>query len=387
MIKTLVVSTREIDDAEAAIKEIEEQIEAQGGLKSNSVGIVACHYEFIFAGSIKAICQALPFDVAGAISVVQAVNGDADAVLLTIMILTSDDAKFVAKLTSSLSEGAHDPIEKVYNEALADGAGKPALALVYTPVKLSISGDRYAHIFDQISEGVPFFGTMAIDDTGVLEHAFTIFNGEHYEDCAAMILIFADINPQFFLATISDDKILPTSASVTKSDGQVLMGINGDTVNKYFENLGLSDTENNHFSLASLPFMLDYGDGTPPVSRVFIARTPDGYSICAGEVPEGTTIRIGVFDRDDVVDTTTEAMKEAISVSEGASAALMYSCISRSMSLANDIMAEIDMANKIIGDKLPFMLSDSGGEFCPTCHGDEETVNRFHNNTFIICIF
>ena len=386
MIKTIVVRTNEIDDIEFAIQSIKEQLDIENNLRKNSVGIIACHYEFITSGAVKAICEALPFDVAGAVTIGQAVNEESGMFLLSIMVLTSDEASFVVKLTPSLSEDPCGMIEKTYNEAASQIEGTPSLILPFAPFMLENSGDEYVDTFTRLSGGVPVFGTVSIDDTDTFENNFVIFNGENYRDRMAMILIYAEINPRFLIATISKDKILTKPALVTKSERHILKEVNGRPVAEYFEDLGLKNASEMQYAMSSLPFMLDYGDGTPQVSKVFIGRTSENYAICAGLMPEQSTIYIGVFDKDDVLFTTGEAIDKAVKDMGDVSCMLMYTCISRSMSLGGDSMAEMDLVRSSVGGKFPLLVACSGGEMCPTQISNSKAINRFHNNAFVICI-
>jgi hypothetical protein len=138
--------------------------------------------------------------------------------------------------------------------------------------------------------------------------------------------------------------------------------------------------------MTSLPFMLDYGDGTPPVSKVFIGLNEHKHAICAGVMPEGSTLYLGVFDKDDVLLTTKKVLQEALQRVSNPSVVLGYSCISRSMSLGSDLFAEVDLIRQEIANKAPVLLAYSGGEMCPTRINQSTAINRFHNNTFILCI-
>jgi hypothetical protein len=202
-----------------------------------------------------------------------------------------------------------------------------------------------------------------------------------------LLLLYGDIKPKFFIATISANKILGKSALVTKSAGHILMEVNDRPVVEYFEDLGLTKASETAYAMTSLPFMLDYGDGTPQVSKVFIGLTPESYAICAGAMPEGSTLYIGVFDKEDVLLTTEEAVREALAAAADASGLLIYSCISRSMSLGADQLLELDLVKEKLADKLPFMMAYSGGEICPTQISEAKAINRFHNNAFIACLF
>ena len=388
VIKSLTAHISEIDDIEEAVKQIKTQLDLENNLLNNSVGILSCHYEFIYSGATKAICEALPFDVIGTISTVQGVNENSGSLLFTLMVLTSDDASFNTVLTDSLKGNPLDSITKAYNEITSIKEESPSLIMPYAPFIVENSGDDYISTLGEISNGVPCFGTFAIDGTDSFEHCFLVYNGEHYSDRMAMLLIYGDINPKFLIATISPEKIIDKPALVTKSNNHILMEVNERPVLDYFKDLGLITAVESQYAMASIPFLLDYNDGTPPVSKVFIFLTPENYAVCAGKMPEGSTMNLGVFDKEDVLFTTGEAIEKVLSVDlSDASCVFCYSCVSRSMSLLGDQFAEIDMVRELIGDTRNMMMAYSGGEICPTQISSSKAINRFHNNAFIACVF
>jgi hypothetical protein len=387
MIKTLVAYTGEIDDTQAAVAEIAEQLNLSDNRLKNAVGIVACHYEFVLSGVVKAVCAALPFEVMGTITSAQAVREESGTLLLTLMVLTSDDVRIVTKITPSLLEEPGKKIAEAYREATDAETEKPALILPYAPFMVQNSGDEYVNVLTEASGGAPCFGTLAVDDTADFSNCFLLSNGDAFRDRMGMILLYGELSPRFFIATISQGKILDKAALVTKSEGHILMEVNDRPVVEYFENLGLTKASETSYAMTSLPFMLDYGDGTPPVSKVFIGLTPEKYAICAGAMPEGATLYIGVFDKQDVLVTPGEAADAALADIADASGLLIYSCISRNMSMGSDLLAELDLIRDKTGDKLPFMMAYSGGEICPTRVSDDRAINRFHNNAFVACVF
>ncbi|MDR2355635.1 MAG: FIST C-terminal domain-containing protein [Clostridiales Family XIII bacterium] len=387
MIQSILAYTTEIDDVERAVEEVKSRLQSGKTLKKNTVGIIACHYEFALSGVVKALCEALPFPVIGAITSAQAVSEAADALLLTLMVLTSDDAEFTVARTESLHDESGERIARAYAEAAAQKAERPALILTYAPFMVENSGDAYVNVLTEASGGAPCFGTLAVDDTADFSNCFMIHNGVHYNDRMVMLLVYGDVKPKFFIATISPGKILDKSALITKSAGHVLMEVNDRPVVEYFEDLGLTKASETAYAMTSLPFMLDYGDGTPQVSKVFIGLSPERYAICAGAMPEGATLYIGVFDKEDVLLTTREAVEKALAEAKGASGLLIYSCISRSMSLGAESLLELNLVKDRIASDLPFMMAYSGGEICPTRISDVKAINRFHNNAFVACVF
>ncbi|MDR1319410.1 MAG: FIST C-terminal domain-containing protein [Treponema sp.] len=386
MIRTLIASTESIDDVDAAVEDIKKQLDCGKNLLKNAVGIVSCHYEFIHSGVYKAVCEALPFDVLGAITSVHG-NGKKSAILqLTVMLLTSDDVRFKTVLSPSLKTEPGKNIEEACRNAMEGEAEKPSLLFTFAPFMIENSGDEYVSVLTNALDGIPCFGTLAVDDTADFHECYMLCNGESYHDRMSLILCYGNINPRFFLATMSEEKIIDPSVSITSSEGHILKEVNGRPVVEWFEQMGLARASQINYAMTSLPFMLDYNDGTPPVSRVFINLNENRQAICAGAVPEGSILYIGVFDKEDVLLTSGRTIAEALG-GGAAQGMLIYSCVSRCMSLGGDQFAELDLITKETGDKCPFLMAYSGGEICPTQTNKNAAVNRFHNNTFVVCIF
>jgi hypothetical protein len=385
MIRALTFSTENIDDPQEAVAEIKEQLEKGPGLLKNTVGIIACHYEFVLSGAVKAVCESLPFDVAGTISSVQAAGDAKGSLLLTILALTSDDVRFKTGITPSLKSEPGKRIGETYKEI--SGEEKPALIFAFAPFMIENYGDEYVKTLSEVSGSVPCFGTLAVDDTTDFRECYMLYQGTHYRDKMSLILCYGDLEPRFCLASVSEDRLLDQAALITSSEGHILKEVNGRPVVEFFENLGLTKASETSYAMTSLPFMLDYGDGTPMVSKVFIGLNESKHAVCAGIMPEGSTLYMGIFDKNDVLLTTGNLIKKALGEKANPSVVIGYSCISRSMTLGSDIFGEVDLVRKEIAGKTPFMVAYSGGEICPTRIDDRIAINRFHNNTFIFCVF
>lgn len=388
MIKTYSAYTEEIDDIEIALQDINEQLDLEGKLLKNTVAICSCNNEYVFSGVAEKICGSFPFDVVGIITTAQAINSKTSPLLFTIMVLTSDDVEFKTVLTDSLTENNRPVTDIIKDSYIAAVSEKPDPSLIfsYAPYIMNNSGDDYVRALTEVSNGVPCFGTLAVDDSDTFIDCFSLYNGIHYNDRMVLVLFCGEVNPKFYIASMSPEKILGQSALITSSEGHVMKCVNDKPVIEYFKSHGLVQAAETQYAMTALPFMIDYNDGTPMISRVFITLNQNNEAICAGAMPEGATLHLGVFEKDDVIKTTSNAVQEAM-VNTDLSNMIIYSCVSRSMILVSDIEAELDTVKKIIGNKFNFMASYSGGEICPTFISENTAVNRFHNNTLIICVF
>ena len=387
MIKTFVASTAEVDDVATAVEEIVSQLDLAGGLLKNSIAIMSCHYEFVDSGVVKAVCDALPFDVAGTISSPLSGAGEMDSFLMTVMVITADDVEFVNVLTSSLNEAPGQVIAKSYEEAAAARTDKPELILAFAPFMMQNSGDEYVETISKASGGVPCFGTLAVDDTLDFSSCYLLHNGQDYPDRMSMILCYGNISPKFYLVSMSHDKVLDKSAVITKSEGHVIMELNGRPVDAFLGDLGLIQVTEGRYAMSSLPFFLDYNDGTPKVSKNIITLTPERHVLCASAMPEGCTVQIAQTDKNDIMLTTKQATQQILEDVKNASALLIYSCVGRCMVLGGDQFDEMRLVEDALAGSVPYMMMYSGGEICPTLVEDGKATNRFHNNAFIACMF
>jgi hypothetical protein len=383
MMKIITAKTYEVDDIEVAVGEITAELKAGGELLKNTIGIVACHYEFVNSGVIEAIADALPFRLVGSISSGQAVSNESDSLLFTIMVLSSDDVEFVKVLTPSLVGDPGRVIRESYAAATSGREEQPALILTFAPFMIENSGDEYVNVLHEVSDGAPCFGTLAVDDTSDFGNCFMLSDSSHYRDRMSMILLYGNVNPKFYIANISESRVLEKSADVTKSQGHILMEANERPITDFFRDLGLTKASETQYAMSSLPFLLDYNDGTPKVSKIFIGLTPEKYAICGGAIPEGSTLHIAFSSKDDVLYTTEEALSLLLGDIMDASGVLMYSCISRGMTFGIEQFKEMELVRETIGESVPFLMAFSGGEICPTQVSDGKAINRFHNNAFI----
>jgi hypothetical protein len=314
--------------------------------------------------------------------------------LLTIMVLTSDDVYFESGLTAPIPGEDETPILEAYAKAseaaAAAGAGaRPALILSYMPLLLNAGGDFLVNTMSKASGGVPNFGTIIVDNTADYSSSRSFYNGEAFADRYAFVLLYGDVTPKFYQATLPAERIFREKGIVTDATGNQIKSVNGMLVGEYLLSLGLTKDENDQFvGVNSYPFVVDYNDGTDPVIRILFAITPEGYAVCGGDVPVGATLSVGNMDGNDIVRATTGTLDE-IAGAENPDVLILFSCIGRYLAMGYEPYREISAVHEALDGKgLNYIFAYSGGEICPAHGGaDESTVNHFHNLTFTACAF
>ena len=381
--KFLSARTTEADDPAIAVSEILEQLDLEKNTRKHSIGFITCSYDFVESGTVKAICDALPFDVAGCTTLANADSNEAGTILLCLTVLTADDCRFTAALTESLREDPEEKITAAAGGAKAAGGQKPGMGIAFLPM-FGAGGEMMLTALDKATDGAPIFGTLACDsDTATYANSFVIYKGEHYKDRMSFILMSGNVNPIFVVTSASEQNLRKQQAVITSSEGNLLKEINNTPANSYFESIGLISGKGVE-GMSSVPFVVDYGDGTQPIARAIYGLNEDGSAVCGGIMPEGSTLFIGRMDVDDILLTAEQSIKSLLA-EKGINGIIMFPCLGRNMVLATDPLAEVNTVKKFIGDSVPWHLAYSGGECCPVYNKDGLYINRFHNFTFIGC--
>ena len=390
MLKCASAYTYEIDVPEDAFEEIKSQLDEKVELLENTIGIVTCHPDFIGSGALKHICDNLPFDVVGATTPAQAVDGESGELVLTVFVMTSDDVYFKTGITGCLDGGVGEPIKTAVEEATAGVSEPPDLALVFPPLIFKYSGDSYAEELKKFIPNTPIFGPIAIDDTLTNESSATIYKGENYRTAMPFVLCYGNINPRFIVGTFPDDKVMPYKGEITKSSGSFVSEINNINAYKYFESIGFIENGVLADTFHLVPFAVDQIKRTDydgiPVIRGIALFSEDGTAVFRGDVDEGSVFSILTFEADDVLSTTQKTI-EQINALPDVNGVLLFTCTGRRMmTMSINPLIELETARDRINPDIPFMMCYAGGEICPTLMKDGVPTNRFHNYSIIILV-
>jgi hypothetical protein len=379
----MTASTFELDDTDAAVREIQEQLRGQGGLLKNTVGLLCCYLDFITSGVVEAVCKALPFDVMGSTSLGVVEPGALGDIILTLTVLTSDDVEFRMGLSDPLTEGEEERVAKIYRELSARAQSSPALILIILPALYNLAGDMVVDVFDRESHGVPVFGMGALDVDTKIRTPKTIFRGTAYSDRMAALLFLGNLEPRFFVDSVWEHNIYTQKALVTAAEKNRMISVNNIPAAEYMRSIGCI-TENTRDLLFLSPLAIDSGHSSRPTLFIIYTINDDGSLTCSVNTPVGSTIRIGFPGSGEVISSSriiTGAVKAA-----GGEAALILSCFSRSVILT-DPPDEMEAVQEDLRDSaLPYMFCYAGGEICPVYDGEGAAVNQYHNYSIVACV-
>jgi hypothetical protein len=389
MIRILTACTREVDDIKISVAEILKQLNLGERLLRNSVGILSFHPEFLETGGVKAISEALPFDTIGGTASNVAASGamgELGEPMLVVSVLTSDDVLFRAGISGTVEEGdPQAPVRALYSRLAPPSTGKPSLLLMFAPIMDKVGGDDFIEALDAASGGTPVFGMLASSYRRPgIEGVATCRNGEGHTNALALITMFGDVKPEFFISFIPEESILRQRSVITRAEKNQIQEINGLVPVEYLESIGLMENSATVDDMASFPAVLTLGDGSQVVRSIY-KTTEEGYLLSFGTVPRGARIDFSNVNMDIALQSAREVAARIVAAAGGRSA-LIFSCNGRQWSLGMGMDMEIKELVGSLGDSFAYHFAYSLGEICPVRNRDGRWVNRFHNFSIIACL-
>ncbi len=385
MIRALTAYTLEIDEPEVAVAEILGQLQLDQCNLQNRIGLISCYPEFVDSGVFAALCEALPFDVVGTTTLGNATGDEASHLMLTLMVIASDDVYFSAQLSSTLTKEPEDALKQVYSAARAALPVDPVFMITYMPLMNALSGEVMVKVLSDATAGLPIFGTVAVDHTVDYHASFILHNGKSYTDALALVLVGGNAQPEFMIESVDEGRSIQQKAIITDADAHILKSVNGISAIDYLSNLGMV-RDGKIEGANTMPFVVDFGDGAKPAVRAIFAHTPEGYAVCGASMPVNATLGIGELSYQTVMDTASHLLTR-IAERKDCHVALLFSCVGRNYALGMQSLDELKSLKTGLGSSMQYQATYSGGESCPLMDGTGKLVNRFHNDSLIACIF
>jgi hypothetical protein len=334
-----------------------------------------------FKLDIDAVCELLNnegIQIFGATSSGEFINSEIEEGSIVIMLLDMDPDRFKLLFLEARDSSEYE---------IAKQLGKKGKELFENPAFVIVSGwsnhmdgeEVIKGIEDGFGGGAIIFGGMAGDDLTLTGPKAFTFGKSSITGLVALI-IDEDKIAISGVATCGW-KPIGITKTVTKSEGNIVYTIDDkpalDLVMKYL-GLNLEEQFNNTvFNLgAYYPLQLER-EGAPAVMRTAqMGNIEDRSLICAGNVPQGSKVRFSLPPDFDVIDTVVEECTEVREEQlKNADALIMFSCISRYLSLGIMTSEEIQRVQDVWD--APLIGFFTYGEYGKSRKGKHE----FHNNT------
>jgi len=391
MIKSYSIIINEIDEAELALEELRSQL-SELKLLENTVGIVTVNKDFVVSGVYSAIAKAIPFPLVGMTSYSQIVNGKIGTFMFSIMVLTSNDCEFACGMSEAVPDTGEvkEQVQKCYKDLHSKLNKDVKLVFLYPNFMYGHYPNQYIKAITEIDNNIPIFGSLSNGEIiETASSARTLHCENISRNQAAMLLISGNVEPKFYLGSITKESIMiPNVGVVTAAEGNCLLEINNIKAKQFLEEANLKpDSANQRASFFSAFIADEKNEKGEIISSVVksLVRPKDDAYIFASGIQVGSSLSAISFTGDVVMKTAKEVM-EQIKAKHKEGILLIYSCLGRRAALLNEPNKEFELMNKILGNNFNYIATCSGGEICPTSRAETEVVNNEHNETLIACI-
>jgi len=394
MMNSIVLYTEEIDDVELAAEELFSQA-SDFKFMENSLGIIFLDVEAEYEELYGLLREKWDFPIVGATAIGTLTGREGYSRSgISVMLLTADDCRFAVGMTEGLSvEDYREPIRKTY-EMLEQETGGEEVKLVFTlgGKAAGMSGDDIINALDELGKKVKVYGALASDMFTFSDYR-AIYNDRIEFGEQVFVLITGNVNPRFLSIKSLSGKA-NFSYEVTQSKGNIVYRLGNGTFLEALEKSGFSaDKDLVVAEYIQTPFITSYetsgGIHVEASRNLTMLNRRDGSGMFLGGISEGSSLEIGLLNRDDVRSTVKKAFDEIIEwlKTEGkdCKTILCCSCAARFLALGNNGMMEAESYRGRLPEGVSLMGMYSYGEYCPV--GDEEWSNVFHNSTFtILCM-
>ncbi|MDR1933127.1 MAG: FIST C-terminal domain-containing protein [Spirochaetales bacterium] len=386
MIRALTAYTTEPDNVDGAVHDILEQLDLEKNLLAHSTGILFCYLDFITTGVLKALCDSLPFDVTGCTSMGFAAPGAAGEIMLTLLVLTSDDIEFSAGLSEPLAQEVKECTAELYRRVSQQQAVKPSFIFASAP--LSFSGDIVVDALDQASGGVPVFGIAAVDVEAQVRSPLVIYNGGAYPDRLALLTLTGGVKAKFFMDRLPGELHLDKQAVITSVEDNRIITLDNMPAVDCLEKIGLVEKgvagKKLYNVMYAFPISVEYPDSRETKVFTVYGINADGSLTSGSSIPPGGTMRIGSVTSDLVLKSAAH-ITDLIKKSGDCDVILIFSCFSHNLALM-DSQDELKLIQEqAAGFSAPHIWAYAGGEICPRYTTEGQLTNRFFQYTIIAC--
>ena len=399
--KSATAISYELDDIEAAAKELTDRIKEELTFGKNTVAILHGQPDMEIGELSGAVSRELGCQVIGGTTAAGAIlsNEGYHELAIELHVLTADDCRFAAAISDPIGADPEKDITEVYKKALQtlksqDASAEPKMVICVASLVQSIASDNLLEKISQLCGGLPVFGYIAADDFEFCKQQVYL-DAESGGDRLAILLVSGNVKPIFQTANLAGKQSLEKRL-VTKSHDNIICEVDGKPAYEYIKDFPFINDETT--VLFNYQFFVEMqndalNDGIPVSRALNTFDKETGEVTCFANVPENSYIGLLYCTGKDVATTSEAGIKDFLGKLNATGDGYEYSTVLiATCSLRNMFLADMrETEGDLIRDMLPDDLTVSGlyafGEIAPTSVRDGKAVNRFHNATFTVCAF
>lgn len=304
-----------------------------------------------------------------------------DELVLTGISFEHTDLK-IAKTNIRSATDSYQAGQQLAKQLLAD---RLVHVLIFSDGHVVNGGELVKGLNDILPDNVAFTGGMA-GDAARFETTLVAHNDVPVLGNIIAVGMYSDRLEISFGSNGGFDPFGP-HRKITKSEGNVLYELDHkNALNLYKEYLG-DLAEKLPGSALFFPLSIILPDSDTPLVRTILSVDEATSSMTfAGDVPEGSRVRLMRSNIEHVVDAAENAAHTCLESDTSPQLALLISCVGRKLILAQRVEEETEAVKDVLGDNITLTGFYSYGEICPSIN-EKNTYADLHNQTMTITTF
>lgn len=309
---------------------------------------------------------------------------------VNVMAVVSDQMSFSTGYSTGVSKNSFQAGAEAAKSVIGNNGGKKPDLFVMLPDGMTGNGaDLVEGAKSVLGENFPIIGGSLGDDYR-FEKTYEYYRDKVLTDAMVGVGLSGDFSFGFGIRHGWEPVGLPLK--VTKADGVTLQEVDyKPALMVYEEYFGKDAVELVQEPLARMAYTYPLGLAVEGSDELLI-RDPviankKGEITMAAAIPEGTTIRLMIGDRDAAIAAAKTAAKIALGQLEGREPRfiLMFNCMARNKLLGVRCQEENQTVQNAIGVRVPMVGFYTYGEQGPLL-GKKDTPAYFHNETMTLLV-
>lgn len=242
---------------------------------------------------------------------------------------------------------------------------------------------------DVFGTSFPIAGGSAADDFG-FARTYQYFHGGVHTDSVPGVLLAGRI--AVGIGARHGWQPLGKPRRVTRALANVVQELDGHSaVNLYETYFGKAAEALRAESLADMSIVYPLGMPIPGEEEYLLRNVlrvdPDGSLVYAGEISEGSEVRLMMGSKEKALEAARRAAQQAMTdlMPHKPSFALVFSSCSRARLFGRRADEEIDVIRQVLGASVPLVGFYDYGEQAPLTAAGFRGLSYFHNETLVVC--
>ena len=309
---------------------------------------------------------------------------------IVVMAIRSDTLQAATGLGLRLSLNSRQAGQELAGQMLEAKIQNPHGMLIFPDGLTGNAAELIRGIQDRMGLSFPIAGGSAADDFS-FTRTYQYFQGKFYSDAVAGVLLAGKI--AVGIGARHGWRPLGKPRQVTRALANIVQELDGHTaVNLYETYFGRAADSLKAGSLADMSIVYPLGLPIPGEEEYLLRNVlkvdpSTGSLVYAGEVPEGSEVRLMMGSKERALEAARRAAEQAIlSIAPRTPTfALVFSSCSRARLFGQRAGEEITAIRRVLGRGVPIIGFYDYGEQAPLSSAGFRGLSYFHNETLVVC--